>query len=486
MPLVSTSLSDIETLTNKFYEFEDGTTAPLHAAFMVDPATGQAASPPPTAALQTTGNTALASILAKLIAAPATEALQTTGNDALASILAKLIAAPATEAKQDALISHVDGIEGSLGSILAKLIAAPATEALQTTGNTSLASILTRANLLATEATMAAVLAKLIAAPATEAKQDAIIGHVDGIEGSLSSILAKLIAAPATEAKQDTGNSTLGSILSTLQAQVDLSTTLWTDNSGAFFVRRDVIDQDNGTVVVSFTNPTGAAATPGAGLRPAANEESLNTLEALFSANAAGTGYSSGDLIARQVVVDQNTSPPSIVATTYVNLTTGAVITPTAAHLTLEGRSVAVTSSALPTGASTSALQTTGNTSLASILTRANLLATETTMAAVLAKLIAAPATEAKQDSIISLLTTTRDNAMPSTVQTVTAGAVLVAASKGVIVNCTVAGNIILRFATGTFTVGVNVGLTVITDLSIRGYDLPGSGAATVTVGVVS
>lgn len=82
---------------------------------------------------------------------------------ALADILAKIIAAPATAANQATIIGHVDGIEASLASILAKLIVAPA----------------------------------------TEAKQDTLIGHVDGIEAALTSILAKIIAAPATEAKQD-------------------------------------------------------------------------------------------------------------------------------------------------------------------------------------------------------------------------------------------------------------------------------------------
>ena len=92
-------------------------------------------------------------------------------ESALASILAKLIAAPATEAKQDAIVTalgslataanqgtansalasvvsllttqagYLDGVETALASILAKLIAAPATEAKQDTGNTSLSSI---------------------------------------------------------------------------------------------------------------------------------------------------------------------------------------------------------------------------------------------------------------------------------------------------------------------------------------------------------
>lgn len=93
--------------------------------------------------------TTAAAILAKLLAAPATEAKQDeviaalallltelgqklepgdlsalataanqdTANTALAAILAKLIAAPSTEAKQDTLIGHVDGIETLLGDI---------------------------------------------------------------------------------------------------------------------------------------------------------------------------------------------------------------------------------------------------------------------------------------------------------------------------------------------------------------------------------
>lgn len=48
------------------------------------------------------------------------EGNQGTGNTALAAILAKLIAAPATEAKQDTLIGHVDDVEAALASILAK------------------------------------------------------------------------------------------------------------------------------------------------------------------------------------------------------------------------------------------------------------------------------------------------------------------------------------------------------------------------------
>jgi hypothetical protein len=82
---------------------------------------------------------------------PATSALQTTGNTTLASILAKIITAPATEAKQDDVITSLASIltaladpatQTTLAAVLAKLSDDPATAALQSTGNTSLASIL--------------------------------------------------------------------------------------------------------------------------------------------------------------------------------------------------------------------------------------------------------------------------------------------------------------------------------------------------------
>lgn len=123
----------------------------------------------------------------------ASAANQVAGNTTLASILAKLIAAPATEAKQDTANT-------TLTSILNKIIAAPATAANQDTANTTLASILS----------------KIIAAPATEAKQDSTIT-------SLTSILNKLIAAPATEAKQDSAITQLTNLNTKLAGTISVS-----------------------------------------------------------------------------------------------------------------------------------------------------------------------------------------------------------------------------------------------------------------------
>lgn len=87
----------------------------------------------------------------------ATQTKQDTGNTSLATLVTKL-ADPATQT--------------TLAAILAKMIAAPSTEAKQDTGNTSLATLVTKLADPATQTTLAAILAKMIAAPATEAKQD--------------------------------------------------------------------------------------------------------------------------------------------------------------------------------------------------------------------------------------------------------------------------------------------------------------------------
>ncbi len=172
------------------------------------------------------------------------------------------------------------------------------------------------------------VLAGLVA---TAAKQDTLAGLV--ATAAKQDILAGLVA---TSANQTAANATLASILSTLQAQSDLAATLWTDDSGAFYVRRDIIDQDGVTFTVAFTNPAGGAATPGAGLRPAANEQSLSQIQSLYDVltTNGGGGYTAGDVVARTVILNQNVNPPIVEAAIWLNLTTGlAIAAPNPAHI---------------------------------------------------------------------------------------------------------------------------------------------------------
>ncbi len=120
------------------------------------------------------------------------------------------------------------------------------------------------------------------------------------------------------------GGKTLADIWSSLQTQREISTSLWTDDSGAKYVRRDVVDESAGTITVSFTDELGNVATPGAGLRPLASTDK-ETVESLFTATAGGTGYSAGDILARVLVIDTSVTPPGI-SSTWMNVTAGTII----------------------------------------------------------------------------------------------------------------------------------------------------------------
>jgi hypothetical protein len=135
------------------------------------------------------------------------------------------------------------------------------------------------------------------------------------------------LTVDATSLPLPTGASTeatLVQVRDAIRAQIDIASSVWTDNSGAYYVRRDLVDQDTGTITVSFTDPSGTTATPGAGLRPLSTVD-RDVTQTEFDATASGTGYSSGDLLARVLVVDANATP-AVVTALWVNLTTGAAI----------------------------------------------------------------------------------------------------------------------------------------------------------------
>jgi hypothetical protein len=176
---------------------------------------------------------------------------------------------------------------------------------------------------------------------------------------ALASIDSKLTGA-ATEA-------TLAQVRDSIRAQIDIASTIWTDNSGAFYVRRDSVDQGSGTVTVLWTAPDGTTAAPGAGLRPLSTLD-RDVTQALFDATSGGTGYSPGDLLARVLIIDANVSPANLTAI-WVNLTTGAVIaSPTGGTIERADESIGarqvgtwnvnVAASVLATGAATEATLT--------------------------------------------------------------------------------------------------------------------------------
>jgi hypothetical protein len=120
------------------------------------------------------------------------------------------------------------------------------------------------------------------------------------------------------------GGKTLTDVWNSLQTQREIATSLFTDDSGAKYVRRDVVDESTGSITVSFTDASGAPAVPGTGLRPLASTDK-ELSEKLFEATAAGTGYAAGDILARVLVVDTSVSP-IVAEASWLNVSAGTLI----------------------------------------------------------------------------------------------------------------------------------------------------------------
>lgn len=168
----------------------------------------------------------------------------------------------------------------------------------------------------------------------------------------------------ATESTLGEVSSKLTTLTATIADSGDIATSLFTDDSGAYYVRRDVID--GGGITVTFTDSVGDPATPGVGLRPLSGTAKTTTY-VMYNATNSGTGYSTGDILARVIISDLSVSPPTATPI-WINTTTSTVISaPTAGHYIAVAKDIAVTSSALPTGAATAANQSTANALLSSI-----------------------------------------------------------------------------------------------------------------------
>lgn len=168
--------------------------------------------------------------------------------------------------------------------------------------------------------------------------------HTLKVSGASSGGGGTDVSALATEA-------TLLALKNLVATQVEITATLWTDDSGAFYVRRDTVNETAGTVVVSWYTPTGAAATPGAGLRPTAEGKDYEITATTYAATASGTGYSNGDTIIHALMMATGPTAPTTVTSVWLNVTTNAVLSvaPSLANL--------ASTTTLPAGASTAARQ---------------------------------------------------------------------------------------------------------------------------------
>lgn len=171
----------------------------------------------------------------------------------------------------------------------------------------------------ATEATLAAMNTKTPAlGQAAMATSSPVVIASNQSAIPVTATTLPLPAGASTEA-------TLVQVRDAIKAQLAIASTIWTDNTGAYFVRRDLINEGTGAITVVFTLPDGTTATPGAGLKPLSTTD-RDVLEETFDATAAGTGYSNGDVLGRVLVLDANSATPSVVTSFWFNFTTGAII----------------------------------------------------------------------------------------------------------------------------------------------------------------
>jgi hypothetical protein len=142
---------------------------------------------------------------------------------------------------------------------------------------------------------------------------------------AISAAALPLPTGAATAANQASANTTLSTIAGYLAAQIELSSTLWTDSTGAYFVRRDVVTESTGAISVVFVNAAGTTVTPGSGLVPV-NATQNQIVDLAYVATSGGTGYSTSDILLHCTVISEGASP-AVLASLWLNLTTGAIIT---------------------------------------------------------------------------------------------------------------------------------------------------------------
>lgn len=235
-----------------------------------------------------------------------------------------LPAGASTAAKQDAQTSLLTTTEGNTASI-----------------KSNTANIDTKTPSLG-QALKAGSVPVALASDGDHAKDATVFGvktSVDALSAKVPSALGQktsgnsLSVVLASDNAQAT-EATLAQVRDAIKAQIDIASTLWTDDSGAYYVRRDLVNEGTGAITVSFATPTGAAATPGVGLRPLSSIEREIT-QTLFDATSSGTGYSSGQLLMRVIIVDI-AAAPAAVTTFWSNISAGTILSSSPADGTYE------------------------------------------------------------------------------------------------------------------------------------------------------
>ncbi len=121
------------------------------------------------------------------------------------------------------------------------------------------------------------------------------------------------------------------------------------DGAGTFWLVRD-----SGTMLSYVNWATGLGGTPVAPVAPAGKLAGQQIISTQYNATAAGTGYATGDVLSHIVILNIATTPATVVANTWANISQGTVLSTIPAPVSLAEltATVGVTSlPALPAGA---------------------------------------------------------------------------------------------------------------------------------------
>jgi hypothetical protein len=135
---------------------------------------------------------------------------------------------------------------------------------------------------------------------------------------------------------------TLLQVRDAIKAQTAIASTIWTDDSGAYYVRKDLVDEGTGQITVAFSLADGTPATPGAGLVPVA-DTNKDVFSEFYEAIASSTDYVIGDLLARVAIVStSNTTPAGVFI--WMNMSQGSILStpPNPAHIHRANESIEI------------------------------------------------------------------------------------------------------------------------------------------------
>ncbi len=162
---------------------------------------------------------------------------------------------------------------------------------------------------------------------------------------SAAAILAALAGTLKVNEPNAARETTLQNLLKAVQ---NIASTVWTDNSGAHYIRTQIIDQNTGQITVLFSDGAGNPVTPGPGLRALDDNASIQ-LVTYVDTIATAAEYSVGNQLALLTVFNRSTSPPTHVLSAWINVSTGMPLTspPQEAHLRSKSNDVNIANDVL-------------------------------------------------------------------------------------------------------------------------------------------